>query len=291
MENFLSIYEFSKLSGIESSALRYWDEIGLFSPVKRNPENNYRYYAPEQIIAVNFIKVLSSLNVPLKTIGEIADKRSPESIVRLIEQQEKLLDMEMRRLRECYSIIHARREMTNYGSKVMEGFTLVDGVRIDGEAPDGQGVKVDLNKVAVMYREDSNIILGPRNKWVKGEGFYGPFTNFCKQAEALRINLNFPIGGLHDSLEDFVKASGEPQYFFSVDPTGNNKRKSGNYVVGFDRGYYGELGDLPERMMSFVKNNSLTASGPVYVTYLHDEVCIKDPSEYLVQACVAVSNS
>jgi len=291
MKNFLSIREFSRLSGIESSTLRYWDEIGLFSPAKRSPENNYRYYAPEQIIAVNFITVLGSLDVPLKTISEIGSSRSPESIISLIEQQEKLLDMEMRRLRECYSIIHARREMINYGTRVLDGFTLVDGVRTDGKVPLGQAVEVGLDKVTVMHREDQNIILGLRNEWKEGEEFYEPFTNFCKQAKDLRINLNFPIGALHDDWNKFMKAPGEPQYFFSVDPTGNSRVESGKYVVGFTRGYYGEFGSLPERMMTFIKQNSLIVSGPVYAVYLQDEICIRDPSKYLVQVCVAVSNS
>jgi len=68
MKNQLTIKEFSELSGIDASTLRYWDEIGLFSPAHRNTENNYRYYAPTQIIAINFITVLSRLNIPLKTI-------------------------------------------------------------------------------------------------------------------------------------------------------------------------------------------------------------------------------
>ena len=94
MKNFLTVKEFSRLSGIERTTLRYWDEIGLFSPAKRDPENNYRYYSSDQIIMVNFINVLSDLNIPLKTIGEMSGKRTPESIVRLIEQREKELDME-----------------------------------------------------------------------------------------------------------------------------------------------------------------------------------------------------
>jgi effector-binding domain-containing protein len=50
------------------------------------------------------------------------------------------------------------------------------------------------------------------------------------------------------------------------------------------------MGDLPERMNAYAEENALTVSGPVYTLYLHDEICIKDPSQYLVQICVAVSN-
>jgi len=288
MKDFLSIKEFSQFSGIEQTTLRYWDDLGIFMPAKRDPENNYRYYTPDQIIAVNFITVLSSLNVPLKTIGEIDNERTPEKIVRLIEQQEKLLDMEMRRLRECYSIIHKRREFMNYGIKLMAGFNIVDGVRIDADESHADAIPIDVSKISVMYRDDAAAILGPRNHFDESGEFYKPFMNFCNHAEELRINLNFPIGGYHDNMESFLKAPGQPDYFFSMDPTGNVKREAGNYLIGFSLGYYGQFGDLAHRMETYAKENSITTFGPVYTMYLFDEICVKDPSQYLAQVCVAV---
>ena len=288
MKKFLSIKEFSELSEIETSTLRYWDEIGLFSPIKRDPGNNYRYYSPEQIIAVNFITVLSNLNVPLKTISKLEKDRNPEKIVRLIEKQEKLLDLEMCRLRECYSVIHSRRELLNYGMKVVAGFKAVNGKEVDNEYTAKNAIDVDVNKISILHRDDKAIILGPRNEFKEGEGFYKSFINFCKHAKDLRINLNFPIGGYHDNMESFLKNPAGPDYFCSLDPTGNRKRTAGDYLVGFAQGYYGELGNLAERMLNYAKRNSLKLTGPVYSMYLLDEICFEDISKYLIQVCVAV---
>lgn len=288
MKDLLSIQAFSKLSGIEATTLRYWDDIGLFPPAKRDLLNNYRYYSPDQIIAANFITVLSELNIPLKTIGEMDDKRTPEAISELLEQQEKSLDMMMHRLRQCYSIIHIRRELINYGMKLKKGFYVVDGKRVLDEPAPEESLWIDKDKISVLHREDRALVLGPRNHFNEGERFYGPFTSFCNQAEELRINLSFPIGAYHDDMESFLKAPGEPSHFFSIDPSGNHKREAGNYLIGFTRGYYGQFSDLPERMAAYAKENALTVSGPVYAIYLHDEICIKDPAQYLVQVCVAV---
>jgi effector-binding domain-containing protein len=74
-----------------------------------------------------------------------------------------------------------------------------------------------------------------------------------------------------------------------MDPTGNRVREAGDYLIGFSHGYYGELDDLADRLDAFVKENSLTLSGPVFTLYLHDELCMRDPSQYLAQVCVAVS--
>ena len=265
MNKYLTIKEFSKLSGIEQTTLRYWDDIGLFSPTRRDPENNYRYYTPEQIIAVNFVTVLSELNIPLKTIGEIERGRTPEKIERLIMNQEIQLDSEMQKLRERYAIVHTRHDLINFGIKLR-----------------------DIDQIAVLQRDAKPYVLGPRNKWEPGEPFYEYFMNFCNSADELRVNLSFPIGSYHDDMGSFLRAPGEPDHFFSIDPAGNRRMEAGKYLVGFSRGYYGEFGDLAERMSAFSKENKLKPHGPVYTIYLLDEICLADPEQYLAQICVAV---
>jgi len=264
VKDFYSVQEFSKMTGVEASTLRYWDDIGVFSPVRRDPENNYRYYSLAQIIAVNFVSVLSDLNFPLKKISELREERDPENFMKLLEKKEIELDMELRALRQRSSIIHARRELINYG------------------------LKVDDTQIAVLHRDDKPVILWPRNEYQEGDTFMEPLAAFVNQAEGQRINLDFPVGGYWDSMESFRNAPSRPDCFFSIDPTGTHIRKAGEYLIGFTRGYYAEMGNLPERMASYAKENKLTISGPLYVMYLHDEICTRDPSQYLAQAGIAV---
>ena len=288
MDRYLTIKEFSKLSGIEQTTLRYWDDIGLFSPMKRDPENNYRYYAPQQIISVNFITVLSDLNIPLKTISEMDSERNPEKIDRLIMNQEVQLDNEMRKLRERYSIIHTRRELINFGIRLVEGFSVVDGEMTYDDSLKEKSSWVDVDKIAVLRKKEKAFILGPRNNWQPGEPFYKCFMDFCNSANDLRFNLSFPIGAYHDDMDSFLRAPGEPDYFISIDPAGNRKIEAGKYLVGFARGFYGEFGDLAERMMDYCEKNELTLHGPVYTMYLLDEICVAEPDQYLSQVCTAV---
>ena len=289
MKEYLTIKEFSKLSGIEQSTLRYWDDIGLFSPAKRDPENNYRYYTPEQMVAVNFVTVLSEMNTPLKTISELDTHRTPEIIIDLIEQQEMILDLEMRRLRERHSVMHARRDLINYGMRITRGFRAVGGARVDTDASEKGGEWVDTEKISILHCDEKAIILGPRNEWKANDSFYERFNEYCKKAFDLRINLSFPIGGYHDDLESFLKSPGQPDRFFSIDPAGNSKRAAGKYVVGFTRGYYGKLDEAAERLAGYIKERGAKVQGPVYTVYLFDEICEPNPEEYLAQVCVAVS--
>jgi DNA-binding transcriptional MerR regulator/effector-binding domain-containing protein len=265
MKEFLTIQEFSRLSDIAISTLRFWDDIGLFSPLKRNPENNYRYYTLDQIIAVKFITVLSDLKLPLKKIGDTKHTRDPESMVRLIGQQEKQLQIEMRELRIRYSIMFTRREMILHA------------------------MSVDENEVSVIHFDDMEYTIGPRNEYKVSKDPIEAFAHYCRVVDEHRINLSLPIGGLHDDMERFMANPGSPDYFFSIDPTGNLKRPEGDYLVAYARGFYGVLGDAHERMAAYADAHSLTLTGLVYTTYLLDEVCISDPKQYLAELSVAVS--
>ena len=267
MKEFLSVNEFSKFSGIEKTTLRYWDEIGLFSPAKRDPNNNYRYYSPDQFIAVHFVTVLSELNIPLKAIDAMKNERNPKSIIQLIEHHEKLLDQEMRKLQERYSVIHERR------SSILEGIKALKNE----------------SSISVMRMEEMAGVLGPPNTYGEGEDFRDAFSRFCLLAEELRINPNYQIGGFHETPESFLEHPGKPDRYISLDPAGNHKRPAGEYLVAYERGYYGHFGDLPERIREYASKNSLTLSGYVYTTYVFDEICLDDPSQYLVQVCIAAS--
>ncbi|MCL1974844.1 MAG: MerR family transcriptional regulator [Firmicutes bacterium] len=264
MNGYLTIQEFSKICGIEVSTLRYWDDLSLFSPIMRDPENNYRYYSLAQILALNFVTTLSDLEIPLKTISELRHERDPENFLRLLEKQEKVLDMELRRLRERSSIIHTRRELINYGTKV------------------------DENTISVLNRDMKEIILWPPNIYEKDDTFIEAMAHFIVKTNDLHINLSFPVGAYHANMASFLKGPTLPDRFFSIDPLGDHLRKEGKYLVGFARGYYGELGDLPERMADYAKKNELELTGPVYTMYLHDEICTNEPNDFLAQSCIAI---
>jgi len=265
MSGILSIQEFSKISGIEASTLRYWDEIGLFSPLERNPETNYRYYSTAQLLALNFVTILSELEVPLKTIAKLRKARNPEELLELLEKIEIKMDMEMRNLRQRYSIIHARRELINTGTKVKK------------------------TTISVEHLEEKTMIMWPRNVYNKGDTFIDPLASFVSQTDNYHINLSFPVAGYFDNFESLVKAPDCPDHFLSIDPIGTYTRKAGEYLVGYARGYYGDIGDLPERMVKFAEKESLHFHGPAYITYLFEELSTNDPSQYLAQCYVGVS--
>jgi hypothetical protein len=212
----------------------------------------------------------------LKAIGEIANNRTPEKIISLLEQHEMKLDIDMRQLHRRVALIHQRRGLIRYGLRAFEAMEPDNGVIITPP-------------IIVEQMEERKFVLGQPNDFSDDETFYSAFARFYNQAAEMRIDTSFPICGYHESPDCFFQSPGRPDCFFSLDPTGNRKWLAGEYLVGFARGPYGEFGDLPQRMSDYADEKNLRISGPVYSVYLHDEICVKDSMQYLAQISVAVS--
>jgi DNA-binding transcriptional MerR regulator len=268
-EDYLPIGEFARIVGITPNSLRVYDKKGIFSPAMRGngSENDYRYYAPMQITTIKMIRVLTKIGVPLRTIREMAASRTPEKLIKLLRKQKEELAGEIRFLREAHSVI----------AMFLDFIT--------------EGLFADESEIFVREDPERRIVLGEPNEYGDGEGFYGAFARFCTARHTPELNLSYPIGGYFDSMERFLVAPSRPARFFSHDPAGKEVMSGGLYLTGYTRGYYGRTNDLPLRMAAYADRNGLTFDGPVYNTYLLDELSMADPEQYLLQASASVSEA
>ena len=184
----VSIKEFSDFTGVKQSVLRYYDDIGLFSPAERG-ENNYRYYSLPQIQTIKLIDTLRGLKVPLKRIEEIMEYRSHESMIELLSHYEVELNDDLRELQESFALIHTLRTL------------------MQADLPK------DVNEIMVVFMEEKRISLGPVNDFRPGEGYHRVYSNFYRIARNLRVNLSYPIGGYFDTFEDFLKTPAHPKRY------------------------------------------------------------------------------
>jgi DNA-binding transcriptional MerR regulator len=268
MGGYMSVKEFSELSGIESSTLRFWEEEGLFKPARRDEKNGYRYYLANQVFETRFIEMMVGFKVPHKTILEMREDVSPESMDQLLARQEIAIGAEIRRLQDKQAAIYTKRKLVRQGERI----------------------KLHEQEISMIEREETRCLIAPRNEYeTDGEGFMRVFAKFYKEAaSSAGFNINHQISWLTDNWAAFLKTPGQPNYFFALDSKGQGKIKAGKYVRAYTRGCYGEFGDLPQRMDQYMRENKVKPVGPVDCIYLFDEACVKDATDYLVQVSVAV---
>ena len=260
----LSIKDFSNLTGIKQSTLRYYDDLGLFSPALRG-DNGYRYYSPQQIVTINSINLLNNLDMPIRQISEIQNNRTPEQMFKVFNEKEEALEIELLNLERSYNVVRTLKRM------IQVGLTSDEAV------------------VATRFMDALSIVIGPENDFGDADHFYNSFLNFCMEAKQYRIDLRLPVGGLFTDFGEFCRAPSKPAHFFSVDPKGLDKRSAGKYLSAFQRGYYGDTGDIVERMKKHLLEYELIPIGPVYNIFVFDELSIDDPHNYLMHATVEVA--
>ena len=77
-----SIQELSRLSGVTTRALRWYDHIGLLKP-SRVAESGYRYYGPAEVDRLQDILYYRALGVELARIRECLDDPAFDRLVAL----------------------------------------------------------------------------------------------------------------------------------------------------------------------------------------------------------------
>jgi DNA-binding transcriptional MerR regulator len=258
----LSIKEYSDITGLSCSTLRYYDKIDLLSPEIRG-SNRYRYYAPRQIPMATFVKVLTAVGTPLSLIKTISKNKTPQNVFSLLMQQHSKLDKQLHELQTAYSIIHT------YCDHILAGLFVSEGV------------------INIQERDEVKIILGEVADFTDTVDFYAPFITFCAMALSKSINLHYPVGGYYESIHSFLSQPAQPTRFFSMDPHGNAQRKTGKFLVAHCKGDYGEFGDTPQKILAYAQANHLSIHGPLYVTYLLDDVSTTG-KQYLSRITVRV---
>jgi len=261
-DDLLTIRKFSEITGINQSKLRYYDDIELFQPAMRG-DNGYRYYSALQTTIANCINVVNSLNIPLKKFWDFKEKRTPEQILDLLHNQKTDLDMELFRLQRAYAITHI------YSCLIQEGLL------------------ADEENIVSRPMAALPIELGPSNDFSSGY-FYESYFKFVEKMSERKIDSAFPVGGYYNDINALSKTPGQPDKFFSLTPLGKEIKEAGEYLVGYTRGYYGKLGDLPQRLRAYANEHGITFTGPVYEIYLHDEITVEDPNRYLIQISVPI---
>lgn len=92
---FYSIGEMARLSGLPAKTLRYYDDIGLLSPARRQGSGDYRFYTREQLEQVLLLQSLKSLGMSLRQIRQEFDQMSSVRYEELLKNNAAALEKQI----------------------------------------------------------------------------------------------------------------------------------------------------------------------------------------------------
>ena len=140
------IGEVSKLFHISGSSLRHYENIGLLTPAYFSPDSNYRYYGTEQFEALNTIRYLRALDMPLSEIEDFLKNRDIDRIKEKLRQQKQAVLKKQRALKRIeQKIDHRLNWLTDAENTPLNAVSLIrlpayrivwvdDPLKIDGSA-------------------------------------------------------------------------------------------------------------------------------------------------------------
>lgn len=101
MKNFLSIGEVSKIKGVSTKSLRYYEQLGILTPAYVNPETGYRYYTTEQLLIVDLITICIETSIPLKNLQKYMTDQQNINIQHLLVDGEQIIDQKIEKLQKA----------------------------------------------------------------------------------------------------------------------------------------------------------------------------------------------
>ena len=109
MKNVFTVGEAAKAAHTTSETLRHYDRIGLVKPSRKDEWTNYRYYTEADIVRLNTVRALQSMDLPLKDIKAVLEYEDLEKIVAFLSQAEQKADEKIAALQRSKAKIQAAR--------------------------------------------------------------------------------------------------------------------------------------------------------------------------------------
>lgn len=262
---FFSVNDFARFSRTTSHTLRYYDKIGLLSPVSRG-ENNYRYYHSGQIARVNLIRTFQALGLTLDEINGLKDNLTPESIDDFFTCQIEKIDT------KTNEWVRARKLL----------FTLQKSIR--------SVMDVNENEITIQFMPAEAIIFGELNDYSRKRNDYDALFSFYNTMSKKYpdMDMNYPVWGEFTQERIKHKDWVWPDRFYFYNPEGHDRRPAALYAIGYTRGGYGQSDELYRRMLDYIAENGFEICGNAYEEYPFNEVCIAEDNNYLMRVMITV---
>ncbi len=261
-KSYMSISEFSKVTGIKPENLRYYHQINLLSPDYRG-ENGYRYYTRSQLNTAYLIISLREIGISIKEIRNYMEGRNPYKMFSLFNSQEVHILNEIKKLQ---SILEIMKLYTNMAEDALT---------------------YEENIMFIEYKNKEPLLLGPL---ILSETTDESIISFYEFAAKNGFDLGYPLGAeiKFDNLisKDPLEVS---RYYFKVENNGNFYKPEGQYAIIYGKCAYGESDHLYEKLISFIDENNLKVCGDAYEEYPLNELSIINEDEYCVKIEIQVN--
>ncbi|MBD2864776.1 MerR family transcriptional regulator [Paenibacillus oceani] len=250
----LSIGEFSKICGVSTKTLRYYDEIGLIKPDEIHSDNGYRYYAVGQLNKMLLINRLKSYQFSLEEIKAVLELE--EDLAE--EKLHSILNRKRSELQEKRNAIELSLNQLN-----IDIFNLEAGIPIMSY----------LDRIEVQLVETRSINIFSMRRMMSSDDFaagYDPyFSRLYEKIAAEKLTLlGTPIAIYHSP--EYDPTGNDTEFAIPVRETGEGTRElnGGPCAKAVLNGSYSELTSVYAKLRGWMDQEGYVLASSPYEIYL-----------------------
>lgn len=258
--------EFAKLCNVTKHTLFHYDETGVFTPAIKG-ENGYRYYSIAQIEVFNVIAALKELDMPLSKIKSYIDKRSPEEFLNLLKEEEVLLDLKIKQLKQMKQLLKQKSELLC------------------------NTLKTDLGQIYMDKVGTQHLIVTKVKSFLNDKNVAMSIAEHMKYIEQLNIFSPYSIGAMIEC--DKIKNKNYIDYscFYTqlVKPVKVDTafvKEEGIYLTAYHVGGYDTAYKAYDRMMEYANQNEIKIGEYFFEDVLLDDLAVVGYENYVLKISV-----
>lgn len=266
-KSFFSTGDFSNICGVKKQTLYHYDDVGLLKPEYKN-DNGYRFYSIQQTEVFFVIEMLKDTGMSLAEIKDFLHTKNPQETIDLLKEKELLLQDKITKMIQTKEIIQNKRR------QIKEALTLnFDHFEIK-----------KFNKK--QYVLSKNILNSTDKEYTKA------VMSFIKFTKREVLDKGFPVGGLlrKEQLDEGNYWNYQNLYMQVDHPNLEEPfiKKAGNYVVGYHKGSYLNIGNTYENIKRYLAQQGYYISGDSFEEYVMDEVSVSGEDNYVTRIMIQV---
>lgn len=265
----LSIGEFSKICGVSTKTLRYYDEIGLINPDEINVENGYRYYSIKQLKRMLFINRLKSYQFSLEDIRAIIEMEEHQG-------EEKLFLMLRQKKREMQEKIKAYENTLKQMSEDI--LCLENGTSIMSYLENIQVQLVETKPMNILYKRQ----MMSSDDYASGYGNY--FSEIYQKIATEKLTLLGKPMTIYHSPE-FNPAGNDTEFAIPIAEAvkGTRDLPGGLCAKSILEGAYPELSSVYANLIEWTEKEGYELILPPYEIYITDPNQANIPDNYVTE--------
>lgn len=261
-----SIGEAAAISALQSSTLRYYDQIGLVRPKKRGDSNNYRYYTRNQVVTLSIIRRLREMGCSLPTIQGVVESNSIELLKQVVKDSADALSKKIMELQQILEVNQDYIERLNQAEEYLS-------------VSDDSISNVQIEEIPVTKLFANRQLMENYNNEETSISFWQNTVSLCRM-NGISTYKTFFVTYYTPPLGQFTMGDCEVQLGVKVPDSIDNPN-----VVSFGGfsgatmihcGPYSRMMDTHLFLLKWINNHGYTVCGPVSEELLLSPIDTKD---------------